>query len=87
MTGLQTPALIPGNRRRCGVLFVVAVLFGLAALQWFFPWLEGFSARAHCSEIAGYNGSIVLFAAVFIGSTTSVFLFTLWLAYFSMKIL
>lgn len=87
MTESQHPAIIPGNRRRCVLLFILAAGTGLAALQWFFPWLEGFAARAHCTEIAGYNGSIVLFAAVFVSSTGSVFLFTLWLAYFSGKVL
>lgn len=83
----QHPAIIPGDRRRCILLFALATGAGLAALQWFFPWLDDFSARAHCTEIAGYNGSIVLFSAVFVGITASVFLLTLWLAYISGKVL
>lgn len=87
MANTQQPAIIKGNRRRCLLLFVLAGGLGLAMMLWLVPWLEDFTTRAYCVEIAGHNGSVVLFGALFIGFTSIVFLFTLWLASVSGKIL
>ena len=81
------PSTIKGNPRRCVFLFTGAVGLVLASERWFFPWLREFSARAHCEEIFGYNGSVVLFAALFIGLTFSALVITVWLAFMSLKIL
>jgi hypothetical protein len=47
-------------------LAVMFVLF-LAFRYWFFPWLAGFSANAHCQTVLGVNGTVALFYGLFVG--------------------
>jgi len=79
--------LIKGNPHRCVFLFAMATGLIFASERWFFPWLRDFSARAHCEEVLGFNGGLVLFAALFIGLTLGAFIITVWLALISSRIL
>lgn len=87
MENAEQPPVVKGSWKRCA--FLIALLGGLMFLldRWFFPWLGEISARANCIELAGINGSVVLFAALFVGLPFSVFLFTVWLGFYSRKIL
>ena len=87
MEQARQPSIIKGNPRSCVFLFAGAVGLVLASERWFFPWLRDFSAHAHCEEIFGFNGSVVLFAALFIGVTFSALVIAAWLAFTSLKIL
>ena len=72
-----------GNPRRC--VFLIALI--AVSERWLFPWISEFSARAHCEQVLGFNGSLVLFAGLFIGLTLGAFAITLWLALISWRIL
>jgi hypothetical protein len=87
MERAEHPTVIKGDWKRCMFLIALAGSPALAMHYWFFPWLREFSVRAHCVQVAGINGSVVLFATLFIGLTFVVFAFTIWLAFYSRKIL
>ena len=87
MEQITHPPTIKGNPRRC--VFLIALTAGLILVsdRWLFPWLRDFSARAHCEEILGFNGSLVLLAGLFIGLTLGAFVITVWAALISSRIL
>lgn len=87
MENAEHPSVVKGNWKRCAFLFALLGALMLLLDRWFFPWLGEFSARANCTEIAGINGSVVLFAALFVGLPFSAFAFTVWLGFYSRKIL
>lgn len=77
----QQEKVVKGKPYLC-ISLVVGLIVSIWVLEkWFLPWLGDFSSRAYCEEVLGLNGSIVLFAGMFIGSAFLFFLFTCWLSW------
>jgi hypothetical protein len=81
------PEKIKGNPRYCFFLISAALVFVFISYRWFFPWLSDYTKRSLCEEVFGINGTIVLFSAIFIVPGLLVLLVTLWMSYYSYRVI